>query len=174
MYQLSWQQCKQFFRVKPPVCMTSQCHMKHVVKTLQTDELRNESNIFSVDGGINQKRTENCINACSALLQMFSVLFTVDTLINWKYIRLISYHLIFIAFQETKIQFSPFKCRIFDFWRWRDTYNVTIIFFRLMQFLTNQNKSYTITLLNIKWFSCIHIKKYQIFIQIKHNILLPG
>ena len=37
--------------------------------------LRNESNIFSDDRGINQKRTENCINARSALLHKFSVLF---------------------------------------------------------------------------------------------------
>ena len=77
---------------------------------------------FSADRGINQK-------SCSALLQMFSVMFTVDTLINGKYIRHISYHLIFIAFQETKIQSNPFKCRIFYFWRCRDKYNVTIIFF---------------------------------------------
>ena len=46
--------------------------------------LRNESNFFSVDRGINQKRTENCINARSALLQKFSVLFSVDTSINRK------------------------------------------------------------------------------------------
>ena len=45
-------------------------------------DLRNESNIFLVDRGINQKRTENCINARSALLQKFSVLFLVDTSIN--------------------------------------------------------------------------------------------
>ena len=30
--------------------------------------LRNESNIFSVDRGINQKGTENCINAHSAFV----------------------------------------------------------------------------------------------------------
>ena len=42
---------------------------------------------FSVDRGINQKRTENCINALSALLQKFSVLFSVDTSINRKNIR---------------------------------------------------------------------------------------
>ena len=34
-------------------------------------DLRNESNIFSVDRGINQKRTENCINARSALRSFF-------------------------------------------------------------------------------------------------------
>ena len=47
-------------------------------------DLRNESNIFSVDRGINQKRTENCINSRSALLQKFSVLYPVDTLFNRK------------------------------------------------------------------------------------------
>ena len=47
-------------------------------------ELRNESNIFSVDQSINQKRTENCSNARSALLQKFSVIFSVDTSINRK------------------------------------------------------------------------------------------
>ena len=46
--------------------------------------IRNKSNIFPVDPGINQKRMENCINAPSALLQKFSILFSVDTWINWK------------------------------------------------------------------------------------------
>ena len=45
-------------------------------------ELRNESNIFSADPGINQKRTENCINVLCTLLQKFSILFSVDTSIN--------------------------------------------------------------------------------------------
>ena len=52
---------------------------------------RNESNIFSVDQDINQKRTENGINACGTLLQIFSFHF-----------RFILYHLIFIAFQQRK------------------------------------------------------------------------
>ena len=41
---------------------------------------------FSVDRGINQTRTENCISAHSSLLQKFSVLFPVaiDTSINQK------------------------------------------------------------------------------------------
>ena len=38
------------------------------------EDLRNESNIFSVDRSINQKRTKHCINARSALLQKLSVL----------------------------------------------------------------------------------------------------
>ena len=68
--------------------------------------LRNQSHIFFlVDRGINQKRMENCINTLSALLQKFSVLFSVDTSINRKNIRLISYHLIFIAFQQRKRSF---------------------------------------------------------------------
>ena len=67
--------------------------------------LRNESNIFSVDRGINQKRTENCINARSALFQKFSAIFSVDTSINWKNIRFISYHLIFISFQQRNRSF---------------------------------------------------------------------
>ena len=57
--------------------------------------------IFSVDRGINQKRTENCINARSALLLMFSILSPVDTSINGKNIRFISYHLIFNAFRDS-------------------------------------------------------------------------
>ena len=64
------------------------------------DFLRNEFNIFSVDRGINQKRTENCTKARSALLQKFSVLFSVDTSSNRKNIRFISYDLIFIASQD--------------------------------------------------------------------------
>ena len=64
--------------------------------------LRNESNIFSVDRGINQKRAENCINARSALLQKFSVLFSVDISINRKNIRFISYQLIFNGSQDSK------------------------------------------------------------------------
>ena len=49
--------------------------------TYQRGDLRNESNIFfSVDRGINQERTEKCINALlRALMQKFSVLFSVDT-----------------------------------------------------------------------------------------------
>ena len=70
-------------------------------------ELRNESNIFSVDRGINQKRTENCINARGALLQKFSVFFSVDTSIIRKNIRFISYHLIFIASQDSKHSYKP-------------------------------------------------------------------
>ena len=63
-------------------------------------ETINLLNIFSVDRGINQKRTENCTNARSALFQKFSVLFSLDTSINRKNIRFISYHLIFISFQQ--------------------------------------------------------------------------
>ena len=59
---------------------------------LQSD-LRNQSNIFSVDRCINQKRTENCINARSAFLQKFSVLFSVDTSINRK-----KYQIDFLSF----------------------------------------------------------------------------
>ena len=51
-------------------------------------ELRNESNIFSVDPGINQKRKENCINVRSALFQTFSILFSVDTSIDRKILDL--------------------------------------------------------------------------------------
>ena len=58
--------------------------------------------LFSADRGINQKRTENCINGRNALLRKFSVLFSVDTSINRKNIRIISYHLNLIAFQEEK------------------------------------------------------------------------
>ena len=115
--------------------------------------LRNESNIFSVDRGINQKRTENCINARSALLQKFSVLFSVDTSINRKNIKFISYHLIFNSFQQR----NSYKHRIIsNFWRRGDTYDVTIQFFgrckNQLNFLTNQNKRYAITLIYIKWF----------------------
>ena len=48
------------------------------------------------------KRTENCINArtCSALLQKFSILFSVDASIKGKSIKFISYHLILIHFNK--------------------------------------------------------------------------
>ena len=49
---------------------------------------------------INQKRSENCIIALSALLQKFSVLFWVDTLINRKNIRFISYYFISISIKK--------------------------------------------------------------------------
>ena len=75
--------------------------------------LRNDSNIFPVDQGINQKRMENCVNAPSELLQKFSILFSVDTWINWKNIRLISYHFIFSLPLDIKNYHSkPFKCRV--------------------------------------------------------------
>ena len=45
---------------------------------------------------------------------------------------------------------------IFNFWRRRDTYDVTIQFFgwckNHLNFLINQNKRYVITLINIKWY----------------------
>ena len=63
--------------------------------------MRNESYNFSVDRGINLKRTENC----SALLQKFSVLFSVDTSINRNDIRFTSYHLIFFSFQQRNLLF---------------------------------------------------------------------
>ena len=53
---------------------------------ISESDLRNESNIFSIDGDINQKRMDSCINSHSALLQKFSVIFSVDTLINQKYL----------------------------------------------------------------------------------------
>ena len=43
---------------------------------------KNESNIFSVDRGINQIRMENCINTGSALFQEFSSPLLIDTSIN--------------------------------------------------------------------------------------------
>ena len=118
--------------------------------------LRNESNIFSVDRGINQKRTENCINARSALLQKFSILFSVETSIIRKNIKFISYHLIFISFQQWN-QSTFFKRRIIsNFWRCRDTFDVKIQYFGWckihLNFLTNQNTRLVITLVNIKWF----------------------
>ena len=58
---------------------------------------------FSVDRGINKKRTENCINEHSALLQKFSILFSVDTSINLKNITFISYHLILFHFNKESI-----------------------------------------------------------------------
>lgn len=64
-------------------------------------DLRNESNEFKNDGGIIQKRTKNC-----ALFQTFSILILVVTLTNPKkpLDLFISYHFIFIAFQQTKQQ----------------------------------------------------------------------
>ena len=41
----------------------------------QQNDLRNKSKNFSFDRGINQKRTENCINAHSALLAKFPFFF---------------------------------------------------------------------------------------------------
>ena len=52
-----------------------------------------------------KKKLENSINARSALLQKFSVHFSVDTSINRKNIRTISYHLIFISFQQRNRSF---------------------------------------------------------------------
>ena len=39
----------------------------------ENKDLRNESNIFSVDRGINQKRTENCINVAKVFRSFFFV-----------------------------------------------------------------------------------------------------
>ena len=69
---------------------------------------KNESDIFSVDRGINQKRMENCINAL---------------------IRFISYHLISLHFNKENYHSNLFKKQdYFKLWHGRDTYDVTIKF----------------------------------------------
>ena len=56
--------------------------------------LRNESDIFSVDRGINQKRTENCIIAhCTFVAKVFRFFFAVDLIkriLTFFYICIIS------------------------------------------------------------------------------------
>ena len=61
-------------------------------------DLKHESNFFTVDQGINQKRTENCINARSAVLQTFSVLFWLIPRSNDK--KLLSFN--FSSIQQRK------------------------------------------------------------------------
>ena len=56
------------------------------------------------DRGINQRRMENCIIVHNALLQMFFILF-----------RCFPYHLIFIAFHESKLSFiTLLNARLFQ------------------------------------------------------------
>ena len=60
-----------------------------------------------IEVSTNKKRTENCINERCALLQTFSVLFSVDTLINRRNIRFFSYHLVFNAVQDSEHSYKP-------------------------------------------------------------------
>ena len=73
------------------------------------EELRNDSNIFfSDDLDINQNRIENCINARSAFLQKFSVLFRKPLKISDLFLFILfSFH-----FKKANIYFNTFKSRI--------------------------------------------------------------
>ena len=108
--------------------------------------LRNESVIWSVDRGINPKNPKNCINVRSVLLHKFSVLFSYHR-ISWSIIRsteeiyyFLSFNFHFISAEKSVILIHI----ISNFWRCRDTYDVTIQLFvwckNHLNFLTNQNK----------------------------------
>ena len=87
------------------------------------------------------------------LLQKFSVLFGVDTSINQKNIRIISYHLIFFGFQQrnqsfeyrmiSKATFDVVEIHMTSQYSFSVDAKITSIF------QTNQNKLYAITLIRI-------------------------
>ena len=87
----------------------------------------------------------NCIDARSAFLQKTFRSFPVTP----KIIRFISFHFIFISFQENK----PLNAGLFHYFdACSDTYDVTITFFGLcknhLKLLPNQNKRNIITLIS--------------------------
>ena len=58
--------------------------------TMDNQNLKNESNVvvfFSVDRVINQKRTENCIIACSALLKKFRLIPRSTEIILYTFLK---------------------------------------------------------------------------------------
>ena len=71
-------------------------------------ELRNKSNIFSVDRGINRKKDGKLLQQCATRIDAVFCPYLVDTSINRKNIRFISYHLIFNASQVINIHTNPF------------------------------------------------------------------
>ena len=107
---------------------------------ISESDLRNESNIFSIDGDINQKRMDSCINSHSALLQKFSVIFSVDTLINQKYlIYSLSFNFHWISRRQifSFIKFQIFKAEIMHMM----LQSIFITCLNNLIFSTNQNKS---------------------------------
>ena len=98
-----------FFFIKWKIVCLSQYQNRVLLEKRRPLLIIYEINLifFSVERGINQKRAENCINARSALLQTFSVLFSVDSSFKRKNIRFISYHLIFNGSQDSKHSYKP-------------------------------------------------------------------
>ena len=82
--------------------------------TSQSDvDLRNESNIFSVDRGTNNKGGKTASMRVAHCCRCFQFFFSVDTSINQKNIRFISYHLIFTSFRDSKLSCKPLLNNIF-------------------------------------------------------------
>ena len=69
--------------------------------------IRNKSNICSVDRGINRKKNGKLLQQCATRIDAVFRPFLVYTSINRKNIRFISYHLIFIASQDSKHSYNP-------------------------------------------------------------------
>ena len=117
-------------------------------------------------------RVAHCCNS-------FPLFFLVDTsnnkkYITWKTVSTCIVEKVFFFLVENRLDFyliiwfslhskrqnshsNPFKCRIIsNFSCCRDTYDITIKFFSWcknhLNFSTNQNKRYAITLINIKWY----------------------
>ena len=104
--------------------------------------LRNEStgNNFFVYRGINKKGLIIASRRVAHCCKCFPFFFSIDTSINFKNIRFISYHLIFssnfrgffsVHFNKEIDHSNSYERRIIsNFWRRRDTYmyNVTIQF----------------------------------------------
>ena len=111
-----------------------------------------------VDWGIDQNRTENCINARSALLQKFSDFFyLVDNSINQKNIRFIfnlSYHFCFIAWKQTLV-LTLLNAGLLIFQNLRSRWCTWLMFFGWLKnhlnFSTSQNECYTVNLTIIKY-----------------------
>ena len=78
------------------------------------NELRDQSYIFSVDRGINQKRTENYINGSSALLQKFFIFFRLIPRSTEKLLHL--FLIILMHFKKANIHLILFNAGLYQTW----------------------------------------------------------
>ena len=132
-----------------------QTHVHFFIEYITTHYLHKSADYSIIYAALFKKWTESCINARSALLlQKFSVLFSVDTSINRKNIRFTSHHLIFISFQQKKIDHcQSYKRRIistFDFVEKHMTSQYSFSVDAKINSSFNQSERYVITVINIK------------------------
>ena len=122
-------------------------------KYITTHYLHKSADYSIIYAALFKKWTESCINARSALLQKFSVLFSVDTSINRKNIRFIFHHLISFHFNKKIDDCNSYKRRIIltlDFVEKHMTSQLSFSVDAKINSSFNQSERYVITVINIK------------------------